>query len=185
MTTTSVRATPRLGALLRWMLSFAGFPLGGLVAMMLVGPIDSPMSALLGGLLTGFVLGAGQAWALRLGRSQVVGWVTATAVGSAVGLTLGSTVVGFGTALSQLALQGAAGGALVGVAQAVVLFRRIGWIAAVWPVYLAAVWAVGWIVTASIGIQVEKQFTVFGSAGAIVVAALTCLLPLTLDRIAR
>ena len=51
-----------------------------------------------------------------------------------------------------------------------------------WPVYLASVWAVGWVVPALIGVQVEQQFTVFGSSGAVVVALLTSVLPLVLRR---
>jgi len=182
MTTTSVRTKPQTRSVLRWLLSFAGFPLGGLAAMILVGPIDSTAAALLGGLLTGAVLGVVQAWALRLDRVQAVRWIAATAVGSGTGLAVGATLVGFGTALPQLAVQGAVGGALVGVTQAVVLYRRTGAAAAVWPVYLALAWALGWTVTASIGVQVAEQFTVFGSAGALVVAALTSVLPLALQR---
>ena len=45
---------------------------------------------------------------------------------------------------------------------------------------LAAIWAVGWAVTYAFGIQVDQQFTVFGSSGAVVVTALTAVLPLTL-----
>lgn len=182
MTVTSVQSKPLTRTLMRWMLSFAGFPLGGLAAMILVGPINSTTAALLGGLLTGAVLGVVQAWALRLDRSQAVRWIVATAVGSALGLAVGATLVGFGTALPQLALQGAVGGALVGVGQAIVLFRRAGAPATPWPIYLAVAWALGWTVTASIGVQVGEQFTVFGSAGALVVAALTSVLPLALQR---
>jgi hypothetical protein len=51
-----------------------------------------------------------------------------------------------------------------------------------WPPALAAIWAIGWAVTTFIGVHVDLQFTVFGSAGAIVVTALTAVLPLTLNR---
>ena len=63
----------------RWMVSFAGFPLGGFAAMLLTGPVDSIASALAGGLVTGLVLGAVQAWALRADRQLFVTWVAATA----------------------------------------------------------------------------------------------------------
>ena len=43
-------------------------------------------------------------------------------------------------------------------------------------------WAAGWAVTTSIGIEVDEQFTVFGSSGAIVVTALTAVLPIALNR---
>ena len=41
------------------------------------------------------------------------------------------------------------------------------------------VWRIlGWLITASIGVEVVEQFTVFGSSGAIVVTASTIVLPL-------
>lgn len=177
MTTTNLTSATRIRPLLRWLVSFAGFPLGGLAAMVLVGPVASPAAALLGGLLTGAVIGAVQAWALRLDRADAVRWLVATAAGLAIGLVAGATLVGFGTTLPQLALQGAVCGACVGAGQAVLLSRRIGRSAAAWPLYLAGIWALGWTVTTAIGVQVDDRFTVFGSAGAIVVAILTGVLP--------
>ena len=56
------RATARTAG--RWMVSFAGYPLGGYAAYLLVGPVDGPAAALAGGLLTGAILGAVQAWAM-------------------------------------------------------------------------------------------------------------------------
>ncbi len=174
---------------LRWLASFVGFPVGGLAAMLLVGPVDSTAAAVLGGLVTGTVLGAAQAVALRADRRTAVRWVVATAVGLAAGLSLGSRLAGFGTELADLALQGAVSGALVGLAQAIALrttaLRRVGALAAAWPAYLAGAWALGWTVTTSVGVQVEEQFTVFGAAGAITVAALTSVLPILLSRSSR
>ncbi|MGV8848316.1 MAG: hypothetical protein ACOH16_02100 [Propionibacteriaceae bacterium] len=175
-------ARPRV--VLRWLLSFVGFPLGGLAAMLLVGPVDSVVSAVLGGLVTGSVLGAVQAWALRVDRRTTIAWVAATAVGLAAGLAVGTGIVGFRTGLADLALQGAVSGGLVGLSQAIVK-RRVGGLAAVWPLYLASAWAIGWTITTSIGVQVEDQFTVFGAAGAVTVAALTSVLPLVLSRTTR
>ena len=165
MTLTQAPPARRLRPLLRWTVSFAGFPLGGLAAMLLVGPVDSPAAAVLGGLLTGVVIGVVQAWALRLGRVDAVAWVAGTGAGLALGLMAGALLVGFGTTLPQLALQGAVSGAVVGVGQAVVLARRVGPLAAAWPLYLASVWALGWAVTTAIGVQVGDRFTVFGSTG--------------------
>ncbi len=71
----------------------------------------------------------------------------ATALGLAAGLALGASLVDFGTGIGDLALQGAVSGAVVGLAQAVVLLPRTGPIAFAWPVYLAAAWALGWAVT--------------------------------------
>jgi len=164
----------------RWMISFAGFPLGGVAAILLTGPMLSTTSALSGGLVTGAVLGLVQAWAMRADRRLLLAWVVATAAGLAVGLVAASQVVNFATALSDLALQGVLSGAAVGLAQAVVLWSRIGRIALAWPAYLAGVWAAGWTVTTSIGVKVSDQFIVFGSSGALVAALLTSVLPVVL-----
>jgi hypothetical protein len=167
------------------MISFLGFPLGGFAAWILTGPVIDTTSAVAGGLLTGAVLGAGQAWALPADRRQVLTWIIATAVGLAVGLTAGASLVRFSTTLTDLAIQGAMSGAAVGLAQTLVLWRRTGPLALAWPGYLAAVWATGWTVTTLAGIGVEEQFTVFGASGALVVALLTSVLPLVLRDRAR
>jgi hypothetical protein len=172
------RSTARTFA--RWMVSFAGFPLGGLAAIILTGPVDSTASAIFGGLVTGVVLGAVQAFAMRIDRRLRAAWVLATALGLAAGLAIGASVVGFSTGLGDLAIQGAISGLAVGIAQAIALVSRIGPVALAWPVYLAGAWAAGWVVSTSIGIQVSERFTVFGAAGAATVALLTAVLPLFL-----
>ena len=98
----------------------------------------------------------------------------------AVGLTAGASAVDFGTTTGSLAAQGAICGAIVGTAQAAILFHRLGWIAAAWPAALAALWALGWTITASAGIDVEAQYTVFGASGAVVVTAATSVLAIAL-----
>jgi hypothetical protein len=178
---TPAPTAPPVGrTLARWMVSFLGFPLGGLAALTLFGPVDNPASALAGGLVTGIVLGGFQAWALHASRRGAVGWVLATAIGLAVGLTTGSWLVGYATGLRDLAIQGAVTGAVVGLAQAVALWRRGGAVVLLWPVYLAAVWAAGWTVTTLVGVRVDDQFTVFGAAGAVTATLLTGVLPVRL-----
>ena len=164
----------------RWMVSFAGFPLGGLAALILTDPVNSVGNALAGGLITGAVLGVIQAWALRSDRRQLMAWTLATALGLATGLALGAWLVGFSTSIGDLAVQGAVTGALVGLAQAVVLRPRTGLVAFAWPLYLAGAWALGWVVTTAGGIRVEEQFTTFGAYGAVTVALLTSVLPVFL-----
>jgi hypothetical protein len=179
-TTTVPRTRPTTRTMARWMVSFAGFPLGGYLAMLLVGPVDSTARAIAGGLVTGAVLGAIQSWGMRADLRQAMAWVVTTAVGLSVGLAVGATVVDFGTSLGDLAVQGAISGLAVGAAQAFSLFPRIGTTAFAWPVYLAAVWTAGWVITTSVGVQVEDQFTVFGAAGAVTVTLLTSVLPVLL-----
>jgi hypothetical protein len=183
-------ATPKAGitrptqlrTVLRWLVSFTGFPLGGLAAIVLIGPVDDLRAALAGGLVTGAILGAVQAWALGSARVRSGAWVAATAVGVMTGLALGASLVDFRTDLASLVVQGAVTGAAVGTAQAVVLLPRLGAPALCWPVFLACVWAAGWAITTLGGIQVDDQFTVFGAYGAITATLLTAGLPLILDR---
>ena len=170
---------------LRWLATFPGFPLGGLAAMLLVGPVDSATSAIAGGLVSGAVLGLAQAWGLGLDRRAASGWVAATATGFAVGLAAGAAAVGYGTDLRDLALQGGVAGLCVGAAQGSRLAASLDGAAIAWPAYLGALWAMGWTLTYAVGVQVDEQFTVFGAAGAVTVTALTSVLPLALARRGR
>ena len=172
------RAAGRTAA--RWMVSFAGYPLGGYAAYLLVGGADGPGPALAGGLLTGAILGAVQVWAMGKSAPRPLAWVLATAVGMMAGVAAGAALVDYRTDLTSLVVQGAVGGALVGIAQAVVLVTRLGALALVWPFYLSGTFAIGWAVTASAGIDVDQQFTIFGSSGAFVATLLTVALPLAL-----
>ena len=162
-------------------MTFLGFPLGGL-ATLITGPVDSAVAALLGGLLTGTVLGAVQAWGLGRNRPPVAAWIAATGLGLMVGLGIGAAVVDYDTSLTALVIQGAISGLVVGVAQGFVLLPRLGRVAFVWPPVLAAIWAAGWVTTTNIGIDVDQQFTIFGSSGALVATVLTAVLPLVLNR---
>ncbi len=177
---TAPRAWPRVA--LRWMISFAGFPLGGLLAFTLLGPVDSLSAALAGGLLTGAVLGAVQAWSMGPARPRPAAWIVATALGTMAGLGLGSWLVDYRSDIGSLMIQGLVSGAIVGAAQAVVLLPRLGSLALVWPPALGLIWAAAWAVTTSAGIQVDEQFTVFGSSGALVATLLTAVLPVILNR---
>jgi hypothetical protein len=169
------------GITVRWIATFAGFPAGGFTAMLIVGRVDSVTAALAGGLITGVTLGAAQAWGLSRRGLGAVQWVAATAAGLTVGLGIGAACVGFRTNLAALVVQGAVCGLAVGAAQAVALRRDLGRIAFAWPAALAAIWALGWAVTYAAGIAVDEQFTVFGSSGAVVVTALTVVLPVVIN----
>jgi hypothetical protein len=166
----------------RWMVSFLGFPLGGFTALLIVGGVDNLVDALIGGLITGAILGAVQSWGLGRSGPPARTWIAATAVGVMLGFGIGSAVVGYRTDLSSLIVQGAITGLVVGGAQALVLWQRLGRLVLVWPPVLVVSWALGWLVTTVAGIAVDQQFIVFGSSGALVVTALTVVLPLTLRR---
>ncbi len=96
-----------------------GFPIGGLIADLIVGPVDSLGAALAGGLIAGAVIGTAQWIALRSLVPWL--WIAATSVGMAVGLAVGAGLVDFGTSRSDLVLMGAVTGAGVGALQALVL----------------------------------------------------------------
>lgn len=169
----------------RWVGSFIGFPLGGLTASVIVGPVNSGLTAIAGGLLTGAVLGAVQAVGLGLAGTAALRWIAATSVGLGTGLGIGATAVGFATSLPDLLVQGAISGLLVGVAQAILLRKSLGSLALSWPPAVAAFSALGWFLTTSVGVRVDQQWTVFGAAGAITVTVLTALLPTIIARRAR
>jgi hypothetical protein len=180
---TGARSTVR--TLLRWAPTFAAFPVGGLAAHLLVGPVATVGAAAVGGLVTGAAIGAAQWWALRPTGPSAARWVLASALGMATALTLATAVAGPPATLGALLVQGAVCGLGLGVAQAGVLLGRLGARALLWPVLLAGVWALGWAVTAAVGVRLEDGWTVFGSTGALVVTALTAMLPLAVRRTDR
>jgi hypothetical protein len=170
---------PRIA--LRWMPTFVGFPLGGLTAKLIVGRVDDLGPAIAGGALSGAILGLAQWLGMRRTGPSPELWIIATATGFAVGLGAGAAAVGYHTNLGALATQGAICGAVIGAAQAVVLYRRLGRIVLAWPAALAGLWTLGWTITSSAGIDVDAQYTVFGSSGAIVVTAATSVLAIVLN----
>jgi hypothetical protein len=177
MTTTAIPTTSPHSALRAWLIWTAGFvvfPLSGLTGMLVVGRVDGPAGAALGGLATGAVLGAGQALASSR-RLPLLRWVAATALGMGVGLLVGAHAVGYGTTLAELALMGSVTGAALGAAQALALppNARRRWL---WAVAVPVLWSLGWVVTTLAGVAVDEQFTVFGATGAVTVTALLGIL---------
>ena len=157
-----------------WTAGFLAFPLAGLAGTAVVGRVDSPLAALVGGVVAGLGIGLGQTLASR-GRLDIRRWVPATGMGMGLGLLFGAVVVGYRTSLPDLALMGALTGLVLGPAQALALPRgtRMRW---AWAVAMPALWALGWTTTTLGGIAVDEQFTVFGAYGAITFSALSGLL---------
>lgn len=170
---------PRIWA---WVLaSLLGFPIGGWVANVIVGPIDSVGAALAGGLLAGAVIGAAQWLALRNLVPWI--WIAATSLGMAAGLAVGAVVVDYGIDRTDLLIMGALTGVGVGGLQALVLARQHVSRATWWAVVNPVAWALAWLVTSYvISANVEEQFAVFGASGAIVFGVLTWLLLAVLFR---
>ena len=162
---------------LRWAWPVAilvDFPIGGYVANVIVGKIDTVGAAVAGGLIAGAVIGATQWLALRpLVRWA---WLVATSVGMAAGLTAGAALVDYGVGRGDLALMGAVTGLGVGVLQGLVLARRVSgglW----WAVANPPAWALAWLVTTFvISRNMKEHYPNFGAGGALVFALLTGLL---------
>jgi hypothetical protein len=161
---------------LRWAWPVAivvGFPIGGLLANVIAGRIDTVGAALLGGLIAGAIAGAAQWWALKAFVTPL--WIAATCLGMAVGLAAGAALVDYGIGRGELALMGAVTGLAVGGLQALVLARR-GPGALWWAVVSPPAWALAWLVTTFvISKNVDEQFANFGAGGALVFALLTWL----------
>ncbi len=161
-----------------WTAGFLSFPLAGLAGTAVAGRVDDPVAALIGGAVAGLVIGAGQALASRR-RLDWRRWIPATTLGMGLGLLLGAGIVGYATSLADLALMGALAGVPLGVAQTLALpgWAGIRW---AWAAAMPALWALGWTVSTFAGVNVGRQFTVFGATGALTFSALSGLLLLWL-----
>lgn len=148
-----------------WGLAFVGFPMGGLAAEALVGGVGNTIEGLVAGAATGAVVGAAQWLALSRRLPLSPWWIAATSAGMAVGLALGTQLLGTETDVTTLLLRSLITGAGIGLAQTVVL-RRLDERAPVWGAVVALGWAVGWFVTRAVGVDLAPQYSVFGSTGA-------------------
>ena len=167
-----------LRAWLLWTAGFVAFIIGGALATALTGRINDVGSALLGGMIAGAVIGTGQ-WLVARRMLDPQTWIPATALAMGIGLAVGAWVVGYGTSLGELALMGFITGIPLGAAQAYLLRDRLAY-AWVWAAAVPLLWALGWTVTTAGGIDVDRQFAVFGAYGAITFMALSGVL---LDRL--
>ena len=174
MTTSAASRPSFLRSWLLWIAGFLAFPIAGLAGTAAAGRVDSPLSAFIGGAVAGLVLGAGQALVSRR-RLDPRRWIPATALGMGIGLLLGAAAVGYRTSLASLAVMGAVTGAVLGVAQAAALPGRAAhrW---AWAAAMPALWALGWTATTVGGIDVDRQFTIFGAYGALTFSALSGLM---------
>ncbi len=155
-----------------WMLIFVSFPVGGIMALAFVGPMEDAFSAALGGAMTGVVIGVAQLIVLRRHVGMVVGWLFSTTVGLALGNSLGVLANGGGTRAVDLLILGFSAGLAVGLVQFTLLreyLRR----AALWPPAVALAWPLGWLVTSVTGTNIELGYAVFESFGGLFFAALT------------
>jgi hypothetical protein len=148
------------------------FPIGGLLADLVVDGVDSVGAALAGGLIAGAVIGAAEWFALKRWVSLL--WIAATSLGMAAGLAVGAALVDYGIGRGDIVLMGAITGIGVGVLQALVLARHRVAGAWWWAVANPPAWALGWLVTSYVITKnVKEQFTNFGASGCVVFGLLT------------
>jgi hypothetical protein len=83
----------------RWMAVWPAFPVAGLIGWKVGGRVDAVDSALVGGAITGAGLAAVQWWAAKGALGRPAAWISASAVGYAVGLAAGAALVGYDTDL--------------------------------------------------------------------------------------
>ncbi len=160
-----------------------GFPIGGLVADLVVDGVDSAGAAIAAGLIAGAIIGAAEWYALRQWISWL--WIPATSAGMAVGLAAGAVLVDYGITRGDLAIMGAVTGAGVGIMQALVLARHAIPGAFWWAVVNPPAWALGWFVTSYVITRnIEDRWPNFGASGAIVFGLLTWLVLALLFRAA-
>src|SRR5215210_9074131 len=154
------------------MLTFLGFPVGGVLALLLVGSIDGAADGALGGAAAGVGIGGAQ-WLVLRGRLGMTPlWIAATALGLALGDGVGAALTGVGTTIGDLLVTGLISGVAVGLLQGMLLGRRVQ-VGGLWTLVVALAWPLGWTVTWAIGVDVERVYAVFGSSGALVFAAIT------------
>jgi hypothetical protein len=151
-----------------------GFPIGGLLADLVVNGVDSVGTALVGGLIAGAVIGAAQWYALRPRVAWL--WIPATSVGMAAGLAAGAAFTDYSISRGDVVLMGAVTGLGVGAFQALVLARHTSG-AVWWALANPPLWALAWLITTYvISTNVKEQFTNFGLGGALLYALSTWLL---------
>jgi hypothetical protein len=161
----------------RWVAVALAFPIAGLIGWTVGGRVDAVDAALVGGALTGAGLGAVQWWAAKGALGRAAAWISASAVGYAGGLAAGAALVGYDTDLGALAMMGFVSGVVLGAAQGLALTTQgRNRLAVAWAAAMPVLFAIGWSATTLGGIDVDKQFTVFGAYGAVVFMLLSGLL---------
>jgi hypothetical protein len=157
-----------------WALAFLGFPMGGLLTNIIVGPVTTTARAALAGAITGAIVGLVQWFVLQSRLPLPIWWVIATSVGMSFGLGLGVALLGSEMSGNDLLWRAAMTGLCIGIAQWIVL-RPILPQSAIWMAVIALGWVVGWFITRNAGIDLNPKWSVFGSTGALAFQFLTGL----------
>jgi hypothetical protein len=132
--------------------AFAGFPLGGLAGMAVVGAVDNGLEGLIGGAFTGAVLGTAQWLALRDTKLVNAWWIAATTVGLGVGVGLATAIVGAGTSFQEIISRAPITGLALGLAQWFALRKEVK-NAAWWIPTITAAYTIGWAITLVLSVK--------------------------------
>ena len=158
---------------LRWVVAVVAFPIGGYLGHLIASPAATAPAAFVSGLVAGAIIGLGQGLALKLPVQALVTWSAVTAVALALdGLT---AIIGQIETIPDAIFLGAASGLLIGAGQAALLVRQRVRSAWTWVLASTAAWAIGWLVTASIGVDLEAGWPVYGLSGALASQLITAL----------
>jgi hypothetical protein len=162
-----VQTHPSLQFWFMWFIAFVGFPIGGTLAKILVGPVSNPVTAALAGAITGAALGLVQWLLLRQQSSVSMVWILATSLGMAIGLSL--SVALLGSEMNNLLWRALVTGLCVGFAQALIIRFDLSLSTAqavVWLTTISLGFVLGWFITRSVGVDLSPKWSVFGSTGA-------------------
>ena len=153
----------RIPTPIRWILLGLSFPIGGFIVFAALGPVTSPLIALVGGFIAGIVIGAAEAFALRV---PVVRWTAATAIGLGVGSLLAALVAPIlGAGIITTVLTAFVAGIVTSAAQ---LLAKPPLPRLIWLAVHTAGWVIAWLVSLVIAISTSQGFIIFGSSGALV-----------------
>jgi hypothetical protein len=161
-----------------WSAVFIAYPIAGGLGRVIANPADGLVFAFVTAAVAGAILGLAQ-W-LALGRHvSALRWVGATALGLGVSFVL--VQVAGATSSAAAPVIGAVTGLGVGIAQSFVRSDRLP-TPSIWIPTMGIAWAIGWLVTTSIGVQAEAGWPVVGVSGALVAQILTGIVLVTMGR---
>lgn len=160
--------------LFRWLPTFLSFPLGGLLVVFLIGPVQDWLVAAVSGAIVGLTVGFAQWWALRP-LEVSPSWVWGTGASLMIASPLAWEIIDYSTSRASLAFWGAITGGAVGLTQA--MAQRVASIKIVsWSLLVASSWCLAWFISASVIVDAEANYAVFGSTGAIAAVSIQGLL---------
>ncbi|MBA3872288.1 MAG: hypothetical protein H0X30_24360 [Anaerolineae bacterium] len=167
--------TTKWGLIGRWVLAFLGFPIGGGLTYLIIGGVDDPLKGVLGGAVAGACIGGAQWLALRHSKTIDARWIAVTSAGLAAGVGLSTALFSTATDTASIVNRAAVTGIILGVVQAYMLQRK-GGASIMWAITVALAYTIAWPVTRLvIKDNVQMDFVVFGSSGAILFQLITLI----------